>query len=86
MIEPVWWAAFVYTLAKGRVTREIEEWVLWELPLSRALAYQHCCLRGNGQWTVPVDNSFSDKVEELVKKPATHLDEFALEVIEEDFD
>jgi hypothetical protein len=26
---------------------------LWELPLDRALQYQHCALRAAGVWTVP---------------------------------
>ena len=43
----------VYTLAKGRVTPQVEHWVLWELPLARALAYHHCSLRSAGQHTIP---------------------------------
>jgi hypothetical protein len=60
----VWWAAFVYTLAKGRVTPDVEHWVLWELPFGRALAYQHCCLRANGQWTVPLGKPLKERLAE----------------------
>jgi hypothetical protein len=52
-------------LAKGRVTEEIEEWVLWKLPFARALAYQHCCLRSNGQWTVPLGRPLEDRFKDL---------------------
>lgn len=60
----MWWAAFVFTLAKGRVTKELEDWILWELPFGRALAYQHCSLRSHGQWTVPLGKSLTDRLEE----------------------
>lgn len=30
-----------------------EHFLLWELPLSRALQYYHCALRASGAWTVP---------------------------------
>lgn len=29
-----------------------EYFILWELPLSRLLQYQHCSLRANDVWTV----------------------------------
>jgi len=29
-----------------------EHFILWELPLHRALAYQHCALWSGGAWTV----------------------------------
>jgi hypothetical protein len=29
-----------------------EDFILWELPLHRALAYQHCALWSGGAWTV----------------------------------
>jgi hypothetical protein len=34
-------------------SREQEQWLLWGLPLSRALLYYHCALRNAGAWTVP---------------------------------
>lgn len=52
----------VYTLAKGRVTEEFERWVLWHLPLSRALIYHHCALRASGRWTVKSNAKLDDKL------------------------
>jgi hypothetical protein len=40
----------VFTLA--RETGWPEYFILWELPLARALAYQHAALRAHGVWTV----------------------------------
>lgn len=40
----------VFTLA--RETGWSEHYILWELPLHRALAYQHAALRSHGVWTV----------------------------------
>jgi hypothetical protein len=40
----------VFTLA--RETGWPEHYILWELPLHRALAYQHAALRSHGVWTV----------------------------------
>lgn len=40
----------VFTLA--RETGWSESYILWELPLHRALAYQHAALRSHGVWTV----------------------------------
>jgi hypothetical protein len=40
----------VFTLA--RETGWPEHFILWELPLARALAYQHAALRAHGVWTV----------------------------------
>lgn len=40
----------VYTLA--RETGWTEHFILWELPLHRALAYQHAALRAHGVWTI----------------------------------
>jgi hypothetical protein len=40
----------VFTLA--RETGWPESYILWQLPLHRALAYQHAALRSHGVWTV----------------------------------
>ena len=40
----------MFTLA--RETGWPEHFILWELPLWRALAYQHCALWQAGAWTV----------------------------------
>lgn len=33
-----------------------ENFLLWELPLTRALRYQHAALRSEGVWTVSTSN------------------------------
>lgn len=43
-----------------------EHYILWELPLARALAYQHCALRAAGVWTVPVKAAPKDELAELL--------------------
>lgn len=46
----------LFTLA--RETHWPESFLLWELPLSRALQYHHCALRATLAWTVaPTDTS-----------------------------
>ena len=42
----------MWLLSGGRITREAEHYLLWELPLPRALQYYHCALRANLAWTV----------------------------------
>lgn len=50
--------ALVFTLAGGKApSQSEEEWILWGLPLSRALHYYHCALRRSGAWTVPVEDA-----------------------------
>lgn len=47
-----------------------EDFLLWELPLSRALQYYHCALRASGAWTVPAtrgDVSISPIMEAAIK-------------------
>lgn len=82
----MWWSAFIFTLAKGRVTKEFEEWVLWELPLARAFAYQHCALRSSGQWTVPMDRPISEKFTDLQEKKKILSYDEDEEVVSDDFD
>ena len=54
----------MFALGRGRVDRDFEEWVLWELPLTRALQYYHAALRYAGEWTVPIDpTATSEKLE-----------------------
>ena len=45
MIEPYYGAALVWAISGGNVTRDTERWILWELPLARALQYYHCACR-----------------------------------------
>ena len=75
----------LFTLADKRIDKETENWLLWELPLSRALRYHHCALRAAGQWTVPLDEPISVKLGNQELFAAMHDDEEDL-VIEEDFD
>lgn len=42
----------------AKFTGWTERFILWELPLTRALNYQHAALRGEGLWTVkPLQNA-----------------------------
>ena len=69
------------------MAKEFEDWVLWHLPLCRALAYQHCALRSNGEWTVPVDKPIGERLRDMEAKRLDYLmrhDE--CEELEEDFD
>jgi hypothetical protein len=40
----------VYTIARD--TGWSEEFILWQLPLPRALQYYHCALQAAGLWTL----------------------------------
>lgn len=50
LLEPGFTASLVFTLA--RETGWPEHFLLWELPLARALQYYHCALRSVLAWTV----------------------------------
>lgn len=83
----MWWAGLVYTLAKGNITRESEEFILWELPLGRALAYQHCAFRANALWTVPVERNLEESIMDSSKHIARHLEQDeSEEMIGDDFE
>ena len=45
----------MFALLRGRIDPVAEHWILWELPLTRALQYHHAALRYAGEWTVPID-------------------------------
>ena len=82
----MWWASFVFTLAEGRIDRETEEFLLWELPLSRALAYQHCALRKAAQWTVPVGKPVEEQHQETSEAIREYIAQEEDAYIEEDFE
>ena len=50
----------MFALGRGRVDSDFEDWVLWRLPLTRALQYHHAALRYAGEWTVPIEVMGSD--------------------------
>jgi hypothetical protein len=50
-MPPAWVASYVIGLAMN--TGWTEEFILWELPLSTGLQYQHAALYANGAKTVP---------------------------------
>lgn len=50
LLEPGFTASLVFTLA--RETGWSEHFILWRLPLARALQYYHCALRSVLAWTV----------------------------------
>jgi hypothetical protein len=64
LIEPVWTASFVFTLA--RETGWPEQFIVWELPLARLLQYQHCALRAHDAWTVSVAPSAAHQLDALL--------------------
>jgi hypothetical protein len=53
----------VFTLA--RETGWPEAFILWELPLPRALQYYHCALRASLAWTVPPSEPMIDELKRL---------------------
>jgi len=54
----------VFTLAEK--TGWPEAFILWELPLWRALAYQHCALWQSGAWTIRPDAPADAQAESLL--------------------
>ena len=63
LLEPGWTASIVFTLA--RETGWPEEFLVWQLPLPRALQYYHCALRASLAWTVPPSESGSNQLARL---------------------
>ena len=61
-MSPAWPASYVVGLAKN--TGWSEQFILWELPLSKGLQYQHAALYAAGVKTVPssegLDKSFAE--------------------------
>lgn len=53
----------MFTLA--RETGWPEAFILWELPLPRALQYYHCALRASLAWTVPPSEPVLDQIKRL---------------------
>jgi hypothetical protein len=53
----------VFTLA--RETGWPEAFILWELPLPRALQYYHCALRASLAWTVTPSEPMIDELKRL---------------------
>lgn len=51
MEGPGWLITLVYTLASKIAWTE--DFILWELPLERALQYWHAAVYSAGGWTVP---------------------------------
>lgn len=66
-VTPCWLADFVWTLNGGRVDAEDEFYILWGLPLVRAVQYYHCKLRDSRRWTVPQGMPASAQAAELTK-------------------
>jgi hypothetical protein len=52
-----------FTLAKE--TGWSEQFILWELPMSRALQYYHAALWTNGAWTIAPRESAAAELERL---------------------
>ncbi|MEA3213560.1 MAG: hypothetical protein QOE70_6617 [Chthoniobacter sp.] len=64
LIEPVWTASFVFTLA--RETGWLEHFIFWGAATRAAPAIQHCALRAHGVWTVPVAPPATHQLETLL--------------------
>jgi hypothetical protein len=60
---PAWVASYVIGLAMN--TGWTEDFILWQLPLSRGLQYQHAALYANGAKTVPTAASMASTLQEL---------------------
>lgn len=62
-MAPAWVASYVIGLAMN--TGWTEEFIVWELPLSRGLQYQHAALYANGAKTVPSDATTERQLADL---------------------
>ncbi len=60
---PVWVASYVVGLAMN--TGWSEDFILWQLPLSRGLQYQHAALYANGAKCVPTAAALENQLSEL---------------------
>ena len=58
LIEPGFTASVVFTVSSEKGWSE--HFVLWDLPLARALQYHHCALRSSLAWTVPAGGRSDD--------------------------
>jgi hypothetical protein len=63
----------VFTLA--RETGWPEAFILWDLPLPRALQYYHCALRASLAWTVPPSEPVLDQLKRLEALAKLSIDE-----------
>jgi hypothetical protein len=54
----------------ARETGWPEDYIIWQLPLSRLLQYQHCALRANDVWTVPPGPVTGEVVEKFDRMAA----------------
>ena len=48
---PFWLANYVFALSGGRLDRNTEYFILWDLPLSRGWQYYHAAIVANGMQT-----------------------------------
>jgi hypothetical protein len=63
----------VFTLA--RETGWPEHYILWQLSLARALAYQHAALRAHGVWTVTPSAPAEHDLASILTQLPTYDDE-----------
>jgi hypothetical protein len=52
-----------------------EQFLLWELPMSRALQYYHAALWSNGQWTIEPRESVASELEKLFSFDIANLND-----------
>ena len=50
VLNPGWLASAVFTIAKD--TGWSEDFIIWRLPMARALQYYHCSLQAANLWTL----------------------------------
>ena len=62
-MAPAWLAGYVIGLAMN--TGWSEDFILWRLPLSRGLQYQHAALYANGAKTVPNEAGMENELDEV---------------------
>ena len=61
-MPPVWVASYVIGLAMN--TGWGEDFILWELPMSRGVQYQHAALYANGAKVVPTGEALEKELAE----------------------
>jgi hypothetical protein len=55
-----------YVIGLANCTGWTEHFILWELPLSRGLQYQHAALALNGVKTVPTEEGLKKELGDIV--------------------
>ena len=54
-------------ISGGKLDRETEHWILWELPLSRGWQYYHAAIVANGSQTIRAGFSQFARLKQLLE-------------------